>query len=69
MHKLFIRKEKIELMLTTHENNYPLCYGLIYGTLCYTDIEDKKTYILNGGRLVCIINCDAIMHQQPLSMC
>lgn len=68
MYKLLIEQARLSLMLGAHQNNYFVCYGVIYGSICYTELDTKKTYILNGRNLICVINHDVIMHQHELTV-
>lgn len=69
MNKLKLDSMFVSLHMGKHDNNYFICHGIIWGNCAYTTIDTKKTHIYIGNDLVCIINNDAIMHEQPLTVC
>lgn len=69
MYKIKIDSYYISLQIGSHENNYFICNGIIFGNVAFTDISTKKTYIYNGNEMACIVCTDAIIHEMPLTTC
>ena len=68
MNKIRICETFVSLQLGTHENNYFVCYGIIWGNIAYSQIDTKKTYIYNNEDLVCVMCSENIIHELPLTI-
>lgn len=67
MNKIKLDNVFISLQLGRHENNYFICYGIVWGNNAFTTIDTKKTHIYNDNDLVCIVNHDTIIHEHSLT--
>lgn len=67
MNKINLDDTFISLKLGKHENNYFICYGIVFGNNAFTTIDGKKTHIYNNDNLVAIINHDTIIHEIQLT--